>query len=693
MHYKNYITNIKKTIMKCLTIILNRRLKVLLLVTLIAITGFAQIKTKSLDTDTLTINGVEVTASKRNPLKNATQQPASLLSAVQIIKTEQIQQTGAVNVIEALKYTTSGNFTQQGRKRKNFISLRGQSMDYAIDGISMYNFMDAPNALSANMVDEIEITRSSNAMLMGYSGLNGVANFKTKTFDKFTTIAEVEYGTFNKIHANLTHGGSFKGFKYALSISKDKIDGPSGLNAAEDMLNISGKVQYNFSDKLEISLQQFYSGGNREFAQMVNVKTADYSVSPTNLAMIWKFDPLVFNITLAKLRFTPNQKSTTELQFYRVDSKRDWNQRSYYVNKAKQVTDSVPPYTTTHEPDFVIGGGLIQTLSLVKDNFLRLALMGSQKTTPTQTNPTGTTLNTNISVFTGTLIDEHNFGRLSVNGGVKLMQNYYKRYAPGSASIYITNQWQPITVSLNAGASYKISSDFIANLLLNKGIVKAPTDGIQRTIVAKDTTFSALADENRFNVDLGIVKYIKNVGELTLTGFYINRKNAYEFTGNLYYDSQGIQREYLHNVDLRTFGVEFNWNSAKFFEILTTNLSGTYMSTTNVSNGLSTTYERAPTTMLNGSLNATKYGFTFSVFGKYTSRYIGDSFLIKTTSTTKVWVGDYVNVDLSLGYAIPKTKVSVYGRVINIGDVRYTTVSPVYPDYGRQFSVGARIKL
>ena len=679
--------------MKRLTIILSRRMRILLLVTLSAISGFAQTKTQLQTADTLTLKSVVVTGNKRTPLSYSTQQPTALSTAVQTIKTEQIQQTGAVNVIEALKYTTSGNFTQQGRKRKNFISLRGQSMDYAIDGISMYNFMDAPNALSTNMVDEIEVTRSSNAMLMGYSGLNGVANFKTKTFDKFTTIGEVEYGTFNKIHANLTHGGKFKGLKYALSISKDKTDGPSGLNAAEDMLNVSGKLQYNFSDKLEISLQHFYSNGSREFAQMANVKTADYSVTPANVAMIWTFDPLAFNITLAKLRFTPNQKSTTELQFYRVDSKRDWNQRSYFVNKAKQVTDSIPPYTTTHEPDFVIGGGLIQTLSLVKDNFLRLALMGSQKTTPTQTNPSGTTLNTDISVFTGTLIDEHNFGKLSVNGGIKLMENYYKRFAPGSSSVYITNQWQPITVSLNAGASYKISSDFTANLLLNKGVIKAPADGLQRTILGKDTTYSVLADEDRFNVDLGIVKSFKNVGEFTLTGFYINRKNGYEFTGILYKDNAGIQHEYLHNVDLSTFGAEFMWNSAKFFDIFTTNLSGTYMSTTNISNGVSSVYERAPTTMLNGSLNATKYGFTFSVFGKYVSKYIGDSFVTKATPTTKVWVGDYTNVDLSLGYAIPKTKATVYGRVINVGDVRYTTVSPVYTDYGRQFSVGARITL
>ena len=123
------------------------------------------------------LNGVEIISRRKNSIKETTEQPQALQSAIQTITTEQIQETGAVNVIEAMKYTTSGSFTMQGRKRKNFISLRGQSMDYAIDGVSLYNFMDAPNALSSNMVEEVDVNRSSNALLMGYSGLSGVANY------------------------------------------------------------------------------------------------------------------------------------------------------------------------------------------------------------------------------------------------------------------------------------------------------------------------------------------------------------------------------------------------------------------------------------------------------------------------------------------------------------------------------------
>ena len=641
------------------------------------------------------LNGVEIISRRKNSIKETTEQPQALQSAIQTITTEQIQETGAVNVIEAMKYTTSGSFTMQGRKRKNFISLRGQSMDYAIDGVSLYNFMDAPNALSSNMVEEVDVNRSSNALLMGYSGLSGVANYKTRLFDKFTTLAEVEYGTFNKIHANITHGGNIHGLQYALSVSKDKTNGPTNLNAAEDMWNVSGKLQYNVSNKLEVSLQNYYMSGMREFAQMQNSTSSSYTVPISNLAMIWKFDPLRFNITIGKIKFTPSDKATTELQMYNVDSRRDWNKRAYYiktVGSKKVLTDSIPSYTTTGEPDKVIGGGILQTLRLVDNNILRMAVMGSKKTTPTQTNPSGTTENTDIRVFDGTLVDEQTFDKLSLNGGVKFMRNYYKKYAPGSASVYIINQWQPLTACFNVGASYLVNKNFSLNMMVSDGVVNAPVGGLDQNIAGKDTTYNTVKNESRLNVDLGLVAYLPHIGKVTLTAFYINRKNAYEYTGILYYDAQNIQQEYLNNLNIRSYGVEFLWDSPRYLGILTSNINATYMKSYTIANGVSTTYSNQPQTILNGSITASKYGFNLALLGKYVSRYTSTSFITLATPTTKVYIGDYANFDASLSYAVPKTGLSIYGRIVNIGDVRYCTVSPVYPDYGRQFSIGARIK-
>jgi hypothetical protein len=668
---------------------LPKRSIILSLLFLYAYTCFGQDKTIADSVkNSRVLKEVEISSySKADPIKYPVLQPKALSATIQTVGTEQIQQTGAINVIEALKYTVAGNLSEQGRKRRNFISFRGQSsVDYAIDGISMYSFMDAPNALSSNVVDEIEITRSSNALLTGYSGLNGVVNMKTKTFDHFTTLGEIEYGTFNKIHANLTHGGNIKGLKYVLSISKDKTDGPDNLNAAEDMWNLYGKLQYRFGDKLEATVQHFYMNGMREFAQM---QTDKANVAPANAAMIWKFDPLSFHITLGQLKYYESEKATTELQVYYVNSQRNWNKRAYYVAQGTVHEDSIPSYQTIKEPDYVLGGGLFQTFSPVENNVLKLGLMGSKKTTPSQTNPSGTTENTDIRLFSGTLVDEHSFQNLTVNGGIKVMRNYYKKYAPGSSTIYIENEWQPVTVNVNAGASWKCRPDMMVNFLISAGVIDAPTSGSEQNISGTDTTYSAIKNEKRLNMDFGIVKQIKGVGSITLTAFYINRENAYEYTGTLYEDASGIEQEYLNNLNLQTFGIDLIWDSPVYFGMLKANLSATLMRSFEKDGGETTRYKDTPEALLNGSVNLSKYGFTFATYGKYVSRYVGERFVKKVANET-YYVGDFVNVDLSLSYNLPTTGYSVYGRVTNVGDVHYSTISPVYSDYGRQFSIGVR---
>lgn len=634
---------------------------------------------------------VEVSGYKKDPLKNPNIQPQSLQLAIQTIGTSQIEKTGATNVIETMKYSISGNLTEQGRKRKNFITMRGQSAaDYAIDGISMYSFTDISNALSSSIVEETEITRSSNTLLMGYSGLNGVVNMKTKSFDKFTTQGELEYGTFNKLHANVTNGGNLcKGLNYMLSVSKDKTDGPSGKNAAEDMWNIYGKLHYKYGDKFEATLQHFYMRGMRDFAQMQNDKA---NVAPNNLAMIWKYDPLKFNVTTVNLKYYEGKNSTTELQMYYVDSHRDWAKRAYYVSKGVVRRDSIPPYATVSEPYYVFGGGLFQSVSLIKNNVLRLALMASRNNTPFAVVIGNSTTNSDIRSFAGTILDEHNFNKLSLNGGVKVMRDYYKRYAPGSSDLYIENKWQPVTISVNAGATWRPSPDLLVTLIVSGGVINAPTSSLAQIISGKDTTVSVIKNENRLNVDLGVMKKIPFVGDITVTGFFMNRKNAYEYTGVLYNNEQGIECEYLDNINLRSYGVDLIWNSPKYFGMLSSNISATLMRTDQIENGNTTRYNQIPQTMINGSIGICKYGFSLDAFGKYVSRYVGERFVVKNNSSETYYVGNFVNVDASLSYAIPQTKLSVYGRVINIGDVRYTTISPVYPDFGRQFSIGIRAK-
>lgn len=649
------------------------------------------VETLIVDDSGLKLNDVVVNGDAYNPMKTPTIQPLSLQTAVETVGSEKMKEIGAVNAMQALKYTVAGNLTDLGRKRRNMVTVRGSSVDNAIDGISFYQatqLPDAINALSTGVIEEVEITRSSNALLMGYSGLNGVVNYKTKSFDKFTTLLDFESGSYGKVHGNATVGGKFKGFKYVFSASKDQTDGPKDRNAAEDMLNLYGKLEYNYKDKLNVGVQHFYMNGMREFAQMQDVNLPNATLPASNKAQIWKFDPLTFRITTAKLVWTPTKRFTSEAQFYYIDGQRNYQARAYKVANGK-VTTTIPDYTTTKEPDYYIGGSLIEAYKLSAKNTMRLALMGSKRTTPSQTTPSGTVTNTDIRSFSASLLDEHDFGKLNVNGGVKFMCDYYKRYAPGSTVVYVENEWQPVKPMLNLGASYKATKTTTINFLASAGVMTPPSKSIAFTVSGKDTSFVSPKNETRVNIDLGISQRIKYVGEIVLTTFFINRTDATAYSGVLYTDDYGMQQEYMKNLDIKTYGIEAQWKSPRYLDLISFDFNTTLMRSFSYQNGTETRYETLPKTMINGAVNISKYGFVLSANGKSVSEYEAPQTFLKLTSG-KVYVGDYTTADLYLGYTIPKTKITLYGRCQNIGDVKYCNYSPVYPDFGRQYFGGVK---
>ena len=647
--------------------------------------------------ETRAIDEVQITARKSlTPLEDATVEPVALMTTIQTISSKDIQAIGATNLFESMKYTVAGSLTEQGRKRRLFYSSRGQSSEIAIDGISIYQFTDVSSAISTSMIDHIENIRSSNALLAGYSGLAGVIDINTKSFDKIATAGDISYGTFNKLHANITHGGKVKNFGYALSVTKDKTDGPENRNGAEDMWNLYGKLKYEVEGKFFIEAQHFYMNGMREFAQ---IQSGKYSAPINNQAMIWKFDPLKFNVTLAKAKIFEGKSANTEFQFYNVDAKRRWHQRGYYVatvtngdgSKTKVLTDSIPSdYNIANEPYKVIGGGFIQTISPVEQNYFRIALRGSKYTYPINTNYYGSTSDSDIRSFAGIITDEHSFDKTNVNAGVKLLRDYYKKYAPGSSGVYIEDEWQPVTVNVNAGISYAVSEKLLLNTQLSAGGINANPQAMKQLVEAGNTTVVPLDDENRTNLDLGIVADFGKVGKVTLSGFYTKRKNTSEYTGVLYTNGLGVETEYLDNIDTKTYGIELVWTSPVYGDWFSANANATLMRTKETTGDIEERYERSPEVMLNGGIKAEKYGFTFTANAKYISRYIGDRFVSKSSPDEKVYIGNYLNIDLALNYQLPKYPVSFFGRVINLTDKHYATMTPVYPDYGRQFSLGAK---
>ncbi len=615
---------------------------------------------------------------KESPLINTAVQPSAWESSITHIQAADMQNIGATNIASALKYNVGGNVTEQGRKRKEFYSVRGQmtNADFAIDGVSMYYFLEGPSALSTSAIDEIEIVRSSNALLYGYSGMNGVVNLKTKTFDKFHTDVAAEYGTFNTLHAELTHGGKVGNFHYLLSATRDQTDGPKNRNAAERAWNFFGKISYSLKDWLNVELQQFYIKSMREFAQVVS--TAEYPVAIGTQSQIWKYDPLNLSLTQGKIKIKESANATTELRYYYIQNKEEWHNRTYVIAKVKgvQTLTSTIKDVVTQEPSFVNAVGFTQVWKPVSENTLRIVgdyYKGDMWTNGAQRK----------STLSGVILDEHDFGKLSVNAGIKVLRDYYKYYNPGTA--LIQNQWQPAYANISAGAAYKLCKNTTLNYIFNAGTVPVP-DGSLQQVNGVATTVN---NEKRVSMDLGITKQCKEAGDVSLTAFFSNRKNAFQYTGVLYTNTAGTQSEYLQNLDLKSYGVEFEYKSPVVLGFLSGFTNIMWQHTTTATDGTTTKYLNVPDFIASAGINAQKSGFTFNALGRFVNKYIGNRFIV-TTPGQMVYVGNYFNLDANLGYTLPKWPVTAYVKIVNAFDVRYATMTPAYPDYGRKFSVGLR---
>jgi iron complex outermembrane receptor protein len=168
----------------------------------------------------------------------------------------------------------------------------------------------------------------------------------------------------------------------------------------------------------------------------------------------------------------------------------------------------------------------------------------------------------------------------------------------------------------------------------------------------------------------------------------LNQKNTSEYTRTPYYDGNNVLRYYMKNINLRTAGIELDFHSRMFWEMFSGfgNVSYKYVSHSEPSGR--TRYNKQPPLIANACLSFSKKSVEVHLMAKYVSPYRTDRFL-----KMEVGMGNYCNADVQVIYRIPKIYIELYGVVSNLFDVRYATVSPIYPDFGRQFKAGLRFEI
>ena len=589
---------------------------------------------------------------------------------------QDIQRQGSRTVMDAMKYIPGGLTESRGRKVKQFLSVRGQKYpypDYAINGIWQKEFHELPFFISASDIESIEIVRSSAALLTGLSGLAGVINLKTKEYDSMETALELDYGSYGTFHSHLSHGGRFGGFGYATGVGYDKTIGPSGMHAAEKMMNISGRFKWEPDSSLAITGNIFYLQGMSQLRKASPPATLQY------IEAIQSYDPMITTLTNLKAYYRPRSWLSSELQLYYAGRK------PVFIDEAKG--------TKTNEYDFEWGLNFIQSVSVFHSNTLRFGGLYNHWLAPN-----GKRFYTSRKCDTETLsfvvVDEYNLGHATLDAGMRWARTFMNEYGAfnidGDGQKFkevapIIDEWQPPVTQGSIGFTYDFKIRMSMHLHISYGQIK-PREG------SLDSTLSIPANESRMKFDLGILKNCSNGGRLVISPFYVKRSDAIVYSGQTYENPvTGKIMELYENRDQADYGVEIETSSPRMLNLLSIFYNLTLMNSYILTTGERVMNKEQPVLITNAGIYLTRAGFDLNLFGKYVSEF--ESVRFANPAEGPQPLGDFFIVDITGGYTFGFLKSTrLYVNIFNVTDKKYSTVVG-YPDFGRQISVGARLVL
>ncbi len=643
--------------------------------------------------DTLTVDRTTefdkmvLTYSRRRALLNEPRlEPTGLEPTLSIVDEERMVKQNAKTATEAMQYLPSSWTETRGRKVKQFVSFRATRYpypDYTLDGVWNREFHELPYFFSTMDIERIEVIRSSAALLNGLTGLVGVINIIPKNYDSLGVRAQVEYGSFNSIVTRASHGNQFDHFGYAAGIGYSSTDGPDGRHAAEEMTTAYGRLKAQNLGPLSFQTNVFYLSGSRELAAAKN--TENVTASPNILKRREKYDP--FSAFLANFRGTMNysDRLSTEMLLY-------------FTNRDHDFTDELTDLTI-RERDYEYGLTLTQVFGLFDNNVLRIGGLYNHWVAPEGKRFwVGSPMDDHT--FSLVAVDEHVVGDLSANIGIRANFTYLNEYGQfsmegttkGFGNVQpITDEWQEPQLNGNIGASYDASENLSIHANGATGIIQ-PRKG------AFSDTDAELKNELRSKIDLGLKTSLPRLLSADFVLFGVVRKNGLGLSPDTYEDpSTNLVFEKYNNRDYYQMGVELDLHSARLFDIIELFGNATYIRSLVDKDGDYEQNKEVPSVILGAGAMAEWLGFDANVFTKYVGPYENDRFGAPGPGKAPKWypLGDYANIDITLGYAprfLGRHKPRIYMAIENVTDNEYLTVIG-YPDYGRRYAAGIQYGL
>ncbi|MBK7134438.1 MAG: TonB-dependent receptor plug domain-containing protein [Bacteroidales bacterium] len=631
----------------------------------------------NLSDKTIEIDSVVIRAKKetRNLMKRPYTEPNSIFPSISKLTFAEIKRQGATNLVEAMNYIPGGLIETRGRQVKQFFSVRGQKYpypDYAIDGVWQKEFEELPYFFSTSDIEEIEVVRSSAALLTGLSGMAGLINVKTREYNKMETNIEMEYGSYNSLHTHLSNGSKIGNLSYSAGIGYDKSDGPTGSHSKENMADLFTQVKWQPSEKLSVKANLFYLNGKRE------LRIAELPADKRYRDMIQNFNPVQAVLTNLKTVYSPNEKLSSELQIF-------------YSYRNPTFNDEVK-LTSSNEKDSEYGFNFIQSVAVTNFNIIRFGALYNHWIAPNGKRfYTGKRCDT--ETFSAVLVDEQRIGRVTLDAGVRLTRTYMNDYGAfniegdGAAFKNVTSiqdQWEPAIIQGSLGASYRINNLLSAYFNSAAGQVK-PRQG------SLTTELNVPLNELRYKFDLGIVRTIGINGKVSATAFGVVQNDAIALSGDTYLDAAtSIRRELYVNRDQEQYGIELEIMSPEVYRMFEPFLNLTIMKSALIESGTRVTNKENPVLISSGGIYFKKKNIDINLLGKYISKFENDRFAAPADGPQPL--GDFFTADINGGYTFKgKIPVRVYFKVKNISDKRYSTVIG-YPDFGRMIYGGIQIK-
>lgn len=216
-------------------------------------------------------------------------------SSITMINKEKLELSDTKSIEELSSLVSNTNISGVGNRHNKTITMRGISNYVTYESSVAVYIDDVPvpfsygfGMLDMSNVKSVEVLKGAQGTLFGKGAQSGVINIYTKTPTKtFSNEVSASYSSYNtnKFHAVVAGPTSNEDLTYSFAITKETSDGYARNKLTQsnfdyqDFVSFSGKLRYNPSTPLDISLNYTKSksdDGGSPFT--INIKQNPFSI-------------------------------------------------------------------------------------------------------------------------------------------------------------------------------------------------------------------------------------------------------------------------------------------------------------------------------------------------------------------------------------------------------------------------------